>query len=274
MSDSTTMTNMEDLLTETGSGDLDLSETSNVVYDEELDSPIIGQQYLAKFHPLTDYETEYEERESSVVSGVHFNTAREMQVYLDDGYVKISVEEQNALVDGGVRRIADGAIVERPPVIVPFASKQAALLAKIDTYSAKRYVGGFYYNVTSGVLLGWGYFDSSEEDQQNFSTMYAATQSPNFESHPVYQGFIPMRGRVVTDKGLETEVIAEDKSMYYLNKENMQLFMDAFAEHVGYVKTEGWNLQNMVNGATEETWDQVEAQVLAIIGEETTSTEE
>lgn len=270
MSENTTMTSMEDLLSETGNGDLDLSGTSNVPYDEELDSPIIGQQYLAKFHALENYETEYEERESSVVSGVHFNTAREMQTYLDDGYVKISVEEQNALVDGGVRRISDGMIVERPPVIVPFESKKAALLSRIDSYSAKRYVGGFYYNVTSGPLTGWGYFDSSEEDQQNFSTMYAATQSPNFETHPIYQGFIPMRGRVVTNKGEESEVIAADKSMFYLNKENMQLFMDAFAEHVGYVKTEGWSLQNMVNNATEETWDEVEAQVLAVIGEEST----
>ena len=105
MSDVTTtetnITSMEDLLAETGAGgsDLDLTGTSTVEYDETLDSPIIGQQYLAKFEPLKGHEDELEERKSSVVSGVHFNTLREMQTYLDDGYEKITVAEQEALVN-------------------------------------------------------------------------------------------------------------------------------------------------------------------------------
>ena len=88
------ITSMEELMEETGVtpvSDVDLSTTSSQVYDEELDSPIIGQQYLAKFAPLQDHEDELEERKSSVVSGVHFNTLREMQTYLDDGYEKITV---------------------------------------------------------------------------------------------------------------------------------------------------------------------------------------
>ena len=128
MTQATTMTSMESLLKETGAGtELDLTGTSSTPYDETLDSPIIGQQYLAKFHPLANYETQYEERESSVVSGVHFNTPREMQTYLDDGYEKISVDMQNGLVNGKIRDIKTKELVDRPPVIIPLEDKKSSL---------------------------------------------------------------------------------------------------------------------------------------------------
>lgn len=265
----TTMTTMEDLLSETGAGtELDLTGTSNTPYDEELDSPIIGQQYLAKFHPLANYETEYEERESSVVSGVHFNTPREMQTYLDSGYEKISVEEQNELVNGKIRNIVTKELCDRPPVIIPLETKKESLISRVNSFTAKNITGGFEFEVTSGTVTGLAKFDSSEQDQMTFSTMYAASQSPNFETTEPYNGYIPMRGYPITVNADGTKVVSDIKNVYYLNAQNMQYFSDALALHIGSCKQYGWYLQSKVNQATEETWDAVYAEVMAIVAPE------
>lgn len=256
------LTSMTELLDETGNGDLDLSGTNGVPYDEDQDAPIIGQQYLATFQDLKDYEDTLEERTSSVVSGVHFKTKREMQVWLDKGYQKITVEEQNALVNGGVRRKSDGVIVDRPPVIIPLQNRIDSLLGQINNYTAGRITGGFIFEVTSTPVTGKAMFDSSKEDQMTFSTMFAASQSPDFPDHPVYHGRIPMRGRAVSDMGL----IADEKTIYYLDTENMLAFESALAEHIGTCKTEGWQLQSIANSATAETIDAVEQQIWQAIG--------
>ena len=260
--DENNVASMEDMLQATGDGEIDLSGTNGTPYDEDLDSPIIGQQYLATFQDLKDYEDEYEERTSSVVSGVHFNTVREMQVWLDKGYQKITVEEQNALVNGGVRRKSDGMIVARPPVIIPLQNRIDSLLGQINNYTAGRITGGFIFEVTSTPVTGKAMFDSSKEDQMTFSTMFAASQSPDFPDHPVYHGRIPMRGRAVSEMGL----IADEKTIYYLDAENMLAFESALAEHIGTCKTEGWQLQAIANSATAETIDAVEQQIWERIG--------
>ena len=261
------ITSMEELMQETGVtpvSDVDLSTTSSQVYDEELDSPIIGQQYLAKFAPLQDHEDELEERKSSVVSGVHFNTLREMQTYLDDGYEKITVAEQEGLVNGKVRNIATKELCDRPPVVISLESKKTSLLSRVDAYTAKSITGGFEFEVTSGTTTGLAVFDSTEQDQMTFATMYNASQSPNFETTEPYNGFIPMRGRAVTVvDGVKT--VAEVKTVYMLNRENMQYFSDALALHIGACKQRGWALQNQVQGATEETWEAVYNAVLDVI---------
>ena len=266
MTQATTMTSMESLLKETGAGtELDLTGTSSTPYDETLDSPIIGQQYLAKFHPLANYETQYEERESSVVSGVHFNTPREMQTYLDDGYEKISVDMQNGLVNGKIRDIKTKELVDRPPVIIPLEDKKSSLLSRIDNYTEKTITSGFEFNVTSGTITGPAMFDSTKEDQMTFSTMYAASQSPNFENTPPYNGFIPMRGRKITKDLNKTTVVDTEKQIYQLDQNNMQFFSDALALHIGKCKQIGWSLQNKVNEADEGTWDKVSAEIEALI---------
>ena len=270
MAEETKLTSMTDLLEETGAGNssLDLSSTSQVPYDEELDSPIIGQQYCAKFKPITNYEDQYEERESSVVSGVHYNTLREMQVYLDKGYEKITVAEQEALVNGKVRNIVTKELCDRPPVIIPLQSKKDSLLSRVNSFTAKNITGGFEFEVTSGTVTGLAKFDSSEQDQMTFSTMYAASQSPNFETTEPYNGYIPMRGYPVTVNADGTKVVSDIKNVYYLNAQNMQYFSDALALHIGSCKQYGWYLQSKVNQATEETWDAVYAEVMAIVAPE------
>ena len=260
--ESTEMSTMEDLLSETGNGDLDLSGTNGTPYDEDLDAPIIGKQYLATFQDLVNYEDLYEERTSSVVSGIHFNTEREMQVWLDKGYQKITVEEQDALVAGGVRRKSDGAIVDRPPVITPLDQKINRLLELVDHFTADSITGGFEFEVTSTPVTGKAVFDSSKEDQMTFSTMFAASQSPDFPDHPTYHGRIPMRGRAVSEMG----IIADEKTVYYLDAENMLGFESALAEHIGQCKINGWQLQALAKSATDETYDEIEAQIYAAIG--------
>ena len=254
------LTSMSDLLNETGNGDLDLSGTNPVPYDEDEDAPIIGQQYLATFQDLKDYEDEYEERTSSVVSGVHFRTKREMQTWLDKGYQKITVEEQNALVNGGVRRKSDGQIVPRPPVIVPLQSRIDRLLSQIDGYTANQITGGFISEVTSGPNPGTAKFDSSKEDQNTFSMCYAASLSPDFATSE-YKGFIPCRGYRVIPGGFEPE-----KEVFYLDAANMQRLMDNLARHTGEAKLAGWELQSKAKAATEETIDAVEAEIWEAIG--------
>ena len=261
--ENTTLTSMEDLMEQTGAGsasDLDLSGTSNVPYDEDKDAPIIGQQYLATFQDLKDYEDTLEERTSSIVSSVHFRTVREMEAWIAKGYQKITVEEQNALVDGGVRRKSDGAIVPRPPVIVPLQSRIDSLLSQINNYTAERITGGFISEVTSGPNPGSAKFDSTVNDQNTFSMMYAASKSPDFETSE-YHGVIPVRGYRVIDGGFEPE-----KEVFYLDAANMQRLMDNLARHTGESKLEGWQLQSIANSATEETIDAVEQQIWEHIG--------
>lgn len=256
----TGLTSMEELLTETGNGDLDLSGTNGTPYDPEQDDPIIGQQYLATFADLKGYEDTLEERTSSVVSQVHFYTKRQMQEWINKGYEPITVEEQNALVDGGVRRKSDGKIVDRPPVIIPLQSRIERLLSQIDSYTAEQITGGFVSEVTSGPNPGTAKFDSTVNDQNTFSMMYAASQSPDFETSE-YHGMIPVRGYRAIDGGFEPE-----KEVFYLNAANMQRLMDNLARHTGQIKLECWSLQNKAKAATEETIDAVEAEIWEAIG--------
>ena len=256
------VTSMETLLSETGNGDLDLSGTNGTPYDEDQDAPIIGQQYLATFQDLKDYEDEYEERTSSVVSGVHFSSKREMETWIQRGYQKITVEEQNALVNGGVRRKSDGMIVPRPPVIIPLQNRIDSLLGQINNYTAGQITGGFDFEVTSFAPTGVAKFDSSKEDQSTFSTMYAASKSPDFEQIAPYYGRLPFRGRAKHEDG----TYDEEKTIYYLNAENMQNFMNAMGLWIGQCKITGWQLQSIANSATAETIDAVEQQIWEAIG--------
>ena len=260
VSDESGVTSMETLLSETGNGDLDLSGTNGTPYDPELDDPIIGLEYLATFADLKDYEDTLEERTSSVCSGVHYSTKRERETWIAKGYQPITVEEQNALVDGGVRRKSDGAIVPRPPVIIPLQSRIDSLLSQINNYTAEQITSGFISEVTSGPNPGSAKFDSSKDDQNTFSMLYAASKSPDFETSE-YHGIIPCRGYRVIPGGFEPE-----KEVFYLDADNMQRLMDNISRHVGECKMKGWALQSKANAATEETIDAVEAEIWAIIG--------
>lgn len=262
VSDESGVTSMETLLSETGNGDLDLSGTNGTPYDPELDDPIIGLEYLATFADLKDYESEYEERTSSVCSHVHYETPRERETWIAKGYQPITVEEQNALVDGGVRRKSDGAIVPRPPVIIPLQSRIDSLLSQINSYTAERITSGFDFEVTSFAPTGVAKFDSTVNDQNTFSTMYAASKSPDFEQIGPYYGRLPFRGYAKHEDG----TYDEEKTIYYLNAENMQNFMNAMGLWIGQCKIVGWELQSKANAATEETIDSVEAEIWEIIG--------
>lgn len=230
------------------------------VMNEEDDDRIEGQQYLATFQDLKDYEDLYEERTSSIVSGVHFETRSQMQEWIAKGYQMITVEEQEALVNGGVRRKSDGAIVDRPPVIVPLEDRIARLISQINDYTAEQITGGFISEVTSGPNPGSAKFDSSKEDQNTFSMLYAASLSPDFATSE-YKGFIPCRGYRVISGGFEPE-----KEVFYLDATNMQRLMDNLARHTGEAKLAGWELQSKAKAATAETIDAVEQQIWQAIG--------
>ena len=140
------------------------------------------------------------------------------------------------------------------------------------------------FNVTEDDEGSKAHFDSTKEDQQTFSIMYDASKSPDFETDPTYQGHIPMRGipydvyvsqsETVTQSGesMSTQEWNALKQMYYFDAATMQRFMDDLARNIGTIKVTGWTLQNQVNTATEENFDQVQAAIYEAIGyvEETT----
>lgn len=257
------ISSMEDLLNETGaanSNELDLSGTSSVPYDEVLDSPIIGQQYLAKFHPVKGHEDELEERESSVVSGVHFDTLRQMQTYLDQGYEKITIEEQNALVDGKIRNIVTKELCDRPAVKISVDSKIQSLLYRIDAFTAKEITGGFV-SECAGVAVKY----DSDNDTQSTSTQISNAGNANPELFAAaYPNGCPFRGY----RKLEDETFAEYKEIFYLDLNGVNQFSADLILHIGNCKVQGWTLQTLAKSANEETFDEVKAQVEAVIGEE------
>lgn len=256
MTDTSKVSSMDDLLKNT------TSSSTTTTYDPVLDAQITTQQYLAKFGDLAGYESTYEERTSSLVSGVHFNTKREEQVYLNQGYEEITSDVQNELINGNkVRNKATKAIVDRPVAIISLDTKKANLLVKINNYTATSITDGFKFDVTANDDTTKAIFDCSEEDQLTFNAAYAASLSSDFATNTTYNGKIPMRGRAVSTTG----VIATSKTIYYFDAATMQRFMNTLGIHIGTCKQTGWSLQNDANNATEATWDEVEKAILAVI---------
>lgn len=100
-------------------------------------------------------------------------------------------------------------------------------------------------------------FDSDIDTQNTMTIMYNASQSPDFETTEPYNGRIPCRGKVKGNAG---------KTIFYLDKNDIQRFLDSLALHIGACKQRGWKLQELLEEAiTKEDiekiqWDFVETE--------------
>lgn len=72
------------------------------------------------------------EREFSIAYNVHFTTEEELQLYLDQGFVPITDEEQALYASNQYIRGEDGKPVEKPPHILTIEEKMAVIRAERD----------------------------------------------------------------------------------------------------------------------------------------------
>ncbi|MDD3039751.1 hypothetical protein [Bacteroides sp.] len=150
-----------------------------------------------------------------------------------------------ANAEGKLLKITETGDVEIVYPTYTLAEKKVFKLKQISQKTKEQIVGGFISTATGGEVT----FDSDEATQSTMQTMYAATQSPDFANHPVYQGVIPVRGFA------EGSTI---KTVFYLNATQVQKFMDDLALHIGKCKQEGWAKQALVEVAsTVEELEQI-----------------
>lgn len=113
---------------------------------------------------------------------------------------------------------------------------KTAKLQQIDTWTATAITAGFISSATGLAAK----YDSDTTDQDNIKTMYLAAQSPDFPTHPVYQGKIPLRG---IPSGQTEKMILQHTAV------QMQKIVDDMALHIGTCKQKGWQLQDAVKAA-------------------------
>lgn len=116
------------------------------------------------------------------------------------------------------------------------ALKQQKLSA-IDALTRKHITSGFVSTAKGTANT----YDSTEEDQMTFATMYAASRSADFSTNETYHGQIPIRA---VPQGGTTKVVLCH------NTAEMQKLIDDLALHIGKCKQIGWTLQSQVSSAT------------------------
>lgn len=114
---------------------------------------------------------------------------------------------------------------------------KAFKLAEVNAWTKNKIIGGFFSNASGEIVK----YDSDEDTQTTMNTMYNASKSPDFETNPIYQGLIPVRGFA---EGSNV------KEKFYLNAAQIQKFMDDLAMHIGTSKQEGWDKQKLLEDAT------------------------
>lgn len=116
------------------------------------------------------------------------------------------------------------------------ALKQQKLSA-IDALTRQHITSGFVSTAKGTANT----YDSTEEDQMTFATMYAASRSADFTTNETYHGQIPIRA---VPAGQSEKVVLQH------NASEMQKLIDDLALHIGGCKQIGWTLQSQVSSAT------------------------
>lgn len=136
---------------------------------------------------------------------------------------------------------------EKPPEPTFEELKQQKLM-QISAWTKQAITSGFESNVKNEVRV----YDSTDEDQATLNAMYNASRSPDFASHPVYNGQIPIRS-YLKDKTSADKIIAG------YNAVEMQKLVDDQALHIGACKQKGWTLQELVkNTNNKEELEKIE----------------
>lgn len=130
-----------------------------------------------------------------------------------------------------------GLVLAPPPnEEYTFEELKAQKLELVGARTADKITGGFISSCSGEPVQ----YDSDEATQSTMQTMYAATKSLDFTTHPDYQGVIPVRGYA------EGSTI---KTVFYLTAPQVQKFMDDLALHIGKCKQAGWEKQALVEAA-------------------------
>lgn len=116
-------------------------------------------------------------------------------------------------------------------------------LQQIDTWTATAITSGF----TSAAAGITAVYDSTEADQQNIMLMLQAAQTPDFATHPIYKGQIPIRA---VPEGQSSKFVLQH------NTSQMQQVVIDMALHIGACKQKGWQLQQEV--AEAETVEELD----------------
>lgn len=88
-------------------------------------------KYYAKFDATGN-------RETSVAEGVHFTTDDELKKYTDDGFVEISVEDQELYASNEyIRDVKTGKPIIRPPYVPTAKDKANTIATKYTTQIAE-----------------------------------------------------------------------------------------------------------------------------------------
>lgn len=95
-------------------------------------------KYLAKFDANGI-------RQTSVVEGVHFNTAAQKQKYLDDGFIEITDMDQELLATNDYYRKSDGTLAKIDRTPSPEQVKEHQLSALDAQYEADKAMLTTYY---------------------------------------------------------------------------------------------------------------------------------
>lgn len=131
-----------------------------------------------------------------------------------------------------------GIVLTPPPIIEKtLEEEKLAKLEQIKSWTRKAIISGF----TSTAKGAEHMYDSTDEDQSTLRTMYIASQSPDFETHPIHQGQVPIRA-IPTGKAA--------KIVLGHNRTEMQKLIDDMALHLGICKQRGWDLQKAVETVT------------------------
>lgn len=77
------------------------------------------------------------ERETSIAYNVHFTNEKELQPYLDQGFIPISDEEQAMYATNQYLRGVDGNPAEKPPYVPTTEEKMATIRATRDRLLAE-----------------------------------------------------------------------------------------------------------------------------------------
>lgn len=172
-----------------------------------------------------------------------------MTVVLTKGYTSKQYADKavQANASGQILTILKNGDVDMSLIVVTFEEVKAKKLKEISNWTKRKITGGFVSTATGDSVT----FDSDEETQSTMQTMHTATLSPDFATHPAYQGHVPVRGYV------EGSTV---KTVFHLNAEQVQKFMTDLALHIGTCKQQGWEKQALV--ASAETVAQVNAIIL------------
>lgn len=163
-----------------------------------------------------------------------------------DGYIQSETQIDtinNRYIGGTWQKVVNpvAIVLQNEPTL---EDEKSLKLSMIDSWIAIAITNGFLSRASGITYL----YDSEQVDQENIKLMHQASLDPTFDTDPVYQGQVPIRG--VPEGEVSKEIVMHSKSQ-------LQALISDLARHIGACKVRGWQLQAEVAAAT--TQEELEA---------------